>query len=150
MLRRRRYFTVTGHHLSLTPRTVNDRTEEIIAIHETYLVEDENGDETPIPPPDEYPTDLADDILIKYAMNAENGAKFERLWHGETAEYPSHSEADQALCNLLAFWTGGDPHRVERLFNKSGLVRGKWRNRPDYRQRTIQKAIQDCPAYYTT
>lgn len=82
-------------------------------------------------------------------MTAENGAKFDRLWNGDTTEYASHSEADQALCNLLAFWTGGDPHRVERLFYESGLVRDKWRDREDYRDRTIRKAIQDCPAYYT-
>ena len=56
---------------------------------------------------------------------------------GEIAGYPSHSEADLALCNLLAFWTGGDPARMERLFAQSGLVRAKWRNRPDYRERTI-------------
>lgn len=145
-----RYFTVTGHHLSLTPRRVNDRTKAITAIHEAYIADDTNDNETPTPPADEYPTDLSDEELIEYAMTAENGAKFERLWNGDTTEYASHSEADQALCNLLAFWTGGDPHRVERLFYESGLVRDKWRDREDYRDRTIRKAIQDCPAYYTT
>lgn len=145
-----RYFTVTGHHLSLTPTTINNRTEEIAAIHAEYLADNVNSDETPALPTDEYPTDLSDDELIAYAVNAENGDKFERLWHGDIADYPSHSEADQALCNLLAFWTGGDPQRVERLFNQSGLARDKWRNREDYRERTIQKAIRDCLAYYAT
>lgn len=144
-----RYFTVTGHHLSLTPGRVNDRTEEIAVVHEAYIADDETAEEMPSSPIDEHSTELSDDELIAAAMAAENGAKFERLWHGETAEYASHSEADQALCNLLAFWTGGDPHRVERLFYESGLVRDKWRDREDYRDRTIRKAIQDCPAYYT-
>ena len=144
-----RYFTVTGHHLSLTPGRVNDRTTEITAIHEAYIADDTNDNETPTPPADDSPTDFSDDELIEYAMTAENGAKFDRLWNGDTTEYASHSEADQALCNLLAFWTGGDPHRVERLFYESGLVREKWRDREDYRDRTIRKAIQDCPAYYT-
>ena len=81
-------------------------------------------------------------------MNAANGDKFRRLWAGDTAGYPSHSEADQALCNLLAFWTGGDPQRMEELFGRSGLARDKWWERPDYRERTIQTAIEDCAAFY--
>lgn len=144
-----RYFTVTGHHLSLTPARVTDRTEEIAAVHKAYIADDAPADETPPSPTDEHSTELLDDELIAAAMAAENGEKFERLWNGETTEYASHSEADQALCNLLAFWTGGDPYRVERLFNRSDLVRDKWWDREDYRERTIQKAIQDCPAYYT-
>ena len=49
-------------------------------------------------------------------MAARNGADFDRLWHGDTAGYPSHSEADLALCYMLAFWTGRDPGRIDRLF----------------------------------
>lgn len=87
--------------------------------------------------------------LIEKAMNAANGDKFRRLWLGDTSGYDSHSEADQALCNLLAFWTGGDTHRMERLFAKSGLVREKWDDRPEYRERTIQTAVLDCSVFYS-
>ena len=31
-----------------------------------------------------------------------NGAEFSRLWAGDISAYPSHSEADIALCNALA------------------------------------------------
>ncbi|WP_425494407.1 hypothetical protein [Natronoglomus mannanivorans] len=31
-----------------------------------------------------------------------------------------------ALCCLLAFWTGGDATREDRLFRQSGLIREKW------------------------
>jgi putative DNA primase/helicase len=37
-----------------------------------------------------------------------------------------HSPADTPLCRLLAFWTNGDPQRVDRLFRQSGLLREKW------------------------
>lgn len=59
-----------------------------------------------------------------------------------------HSSADAALCSHLAFWTGRDCARMERLFNGSGLVRDKWRNRADYRQRTILRAVSKCKEVY--
>lgn len=91
---------------------------------------------------------LSDEELLERARNAANGEKFERLWNGDISGYPSHSEADQALCNLLAFWTGGDAQQIETLFGQSGLVRKKWRHRADYRERTIRNAIQSCSAFY--
>jgi len=38
-----------------------------------------------------------------------------------------HSSADLALANLLVWWTGCNPARMERLFNRSGLSRGDTR-----------------------
>src|SRR5215212_8895145 len=50
--------------------------------------------------------------------------QFARLYYGgETGDYPSASEADLALCRALAFWSGGDRERIDRLFRKSGLMR---------------------------
>lgn len=51
-----------------------------------------------------------DDDLIEMAKSAKNGAKFAALWRGEWEDlgYPSQSEADQALANLLAFWWNSD------------------------------------------
>jgi primase-polymerase (primpol)-like protein len=37
--------------------------------------------------------------------------------------YPSHSEADIALINILVFWVGADPLRIERVFKRSGMHR---------------------------
>jgi primase-polymerase (primpol)-like protein len=69
-----------------------------------------------------------------------------RLWAGDIAGagYGSHSEADAALCTVLAFWTDGDPAAIDRLFRASGLCRAKWLNRPDYRERTISAALGAC------
>lgn len=139
---------MTGARLSLTPQTVNERTDDLAEVHDEYLASDDEDSGTTPPPADVESADLTDDEIIQYAKNGENSEKFERLWQGDTSGYPSHSEADLTLCNNLAFWTGGDMHQIERLFYQSGLVRDKWRNREDYRERTIQKAIQDCPSYY--
>jgi hypothetical protein len=88
--------------------------------------------------------DLSDEELIEKAMNAENGDKFRRLWRGDTSLHDDdHSRADLALCCQLAFWTGRDERRIERLFDQSGLAdRAKWQDRPDYRERTIAEACR--------
>lgn len=52
-----------------------------------------------------------------------------------------HSSADQALLNHLAFWTGKDGPRMDRLFRKSGLMREKYEKRADYRRESINSAI---------
>lgn len=140
-----RYFTVTGNRVPDAPSTVEQRADELRAIHHDYIAPTESKAE--VEPPTQ-PLSVSDDELLAKAMAAANGDKFEALWNGQTAGYESPSEADQALCTLLAFWTGGDPQRIERLFGQSGLVRDKWRERPDYRERTIRNAIRHCDAFY--
>lgn len=53
-----------------------------------------------------------------------------------------HSSADQSLANALAFWTGRDCARMDRLMRMSALARPKWDDRPDYLETTILKACQ--------
>jgi hypothetical protein len=72
------------------------------------------------------PVALEDAALLKLMFAASNGATIRKLWHGEWEEdprWPSRSEADQALCNHLAWWTRRDAARIDRLFRCSGLVR---------------------------
>jgi primase-polymerase (primpol)-like protein len=89
---------------------------------------------------------LPDSDIIKKALNSKD-SKFHRLWSGDISGYTSHSEADQALCNKLAFWAGKDFAVIDTLFRQSGLNREKWEEREDYREKTIQNAIdstQEC------
>ena len=90
----------------------------------------------------------SDSELIERAMSAKNGLQFSRLWNGDLSDYNyDWSAADQALCNTLAFWTGKDYSAIDRLFRQSGLMRDKW-DREDYRNRTIQRAIDDTRECY--
>jgi putative DNA primase/helicase len=94
---------------------------------------------------------LADDALLQQASTAKNGAKFAALWAGDSTGYPSPSEADLALCMLLAFWTQ-DPDQLDRLFRQSGLMRPKWsapRGDETYGARTIGEALARQTAHYT-
>lgn len=102
----------------------------------------------PAPPPQPAtPVSLDDEELLERARAARNGPKFERLWAGDASGYGSASEADLALCSLLAFWTAHDPDRIDHLFRASGLMRPKW-ERADYRERTITEAAARCRSAY--
>jgi primase-polymerase (primpol)-like protein len=101
------------------------------------------------------PRSLRDTDLLDKARRAANGYGFGRLFdHGAwQGLYPSESEADLALCNYLAFWTGGDTDRMDRLFRQSALFDEKWEERVDYRRRTMELAIASInstynPGYY--
>jgi len=141
-----RYFTMTGNHWGGSPTEALDRQDELTAVHREIFGEDDALD--PPSTHDREPLDLTDRELIEKARNADNGAKFAALWNGDTSGYPSQSEADLALCSLLAFWTQADAARIERLFSQSDLgQRDKWRDRPDYREWTIGKALQRTEVY---
>lgn len=59
-----------------------------------------------------------------------------------------HSSADAALMSHLAFWTGKDMARMDRLFRRSALMRDKYRDRDDYRRDTIGGAARMCKKVY--
>jgi hypothetical protein len=49
----------------------------------------------------------------------------------------------------LAYWCGKDPERMERLFSASALgSREKWKRRPDYRKRTVDRAMRKTVKVY--
>jgi len=73
------------------------------------------------------------------------------LWKGDWSHYPSHSEADMALCSHLAFWTDKSPEQMDRIFRKSGLMRKKWdrvQSGSTYGAITISRAIAMCRDVY--
>lgn len=79
------------------------------------------------------------------ATTAENGQKFFDLFHGRwQSYYGSHSEADIALVNILAFYTDS-PTQVMFMFQGSELYRtatdDKYRKRPTLLQNMIAKAF---------
>lgn len=87
--------------------------------------------------------DAAFDI-VGNLLRQGNADKFRKLYHdGDFSEYGSQSEADCALCAMIAFRTGPDPAMIDRVFRTSALMREKW-EREDYREATIQKGIEAC------
>lgn len=99
----------------------------------------------------------SDEDLIRRAMRSRGAdsafggkASFADLWNCNiealARTYPdvgrayNESQADAALAQHLAFWTGNNCERIERLMMQSKLVREKW-EREDYIERTILNAV---------
>ena len=148
-----RFFTVTGEHLDATPRTVESRIDAIRGVHAGYVQEASVDVEAEPTAPTGDGIDLDDEELLERARAAENGDRFEALFQGRTDGYDSHSEADMALCLHLAFWTGGDPSRMDALFRQSGLFREKWdevhyADGATYGERTIERALDRVDEVY--
>lgn len=166
-----RFFTVTGDVVSKRgepindPRPITERTEALVDVADEYLYED---DEEPGEDRETVEVDIGDIDADNAEIDESQAGSgtldglpeddqerlkqmFRRkrdvyeLWHGSTAGYPSHSEADQALCNHLAYWLDKDPRRIDRAFRRSGLMRPKWtedRGDNTYGELTIAEAIK--------
>lgn len=87
-----------------------------------------------------------DETVLKKARNAKNGTKFISLYdRGDISAYAdNHSDADEALCCMLYYWTDGDRDQMDRLFRSSALFSEKWdekRGDTTYGWLTIDKAF---------
>ncbi len=140
-----RFFALTGDAVPGAPLEVADCSQSIAELHAEVWP----PTETPVHRGNgASPVRVEDSDLLEKARQAANGARFDALWNGDTSAYGGDdSAADLALCDLLAFWTGGDAERIDRLFRQSGLYRPKW-ERLDYRERTIGKALEEPREYY--
>lgn len=111
-----------------------------------------------------------DDTLIEMALRSASHsagamfsgkATFADLWQRNVPvlarNFPHHSgdpglfdwsSADSALLSQLAFWTGRDMPRMDRLFRRSGLMREKYAMRDDYRTNSVQNAARLVRSVY--
>jgi putative DNA primase/helicase len=144
---RARFLVVTGWHLEDTPTEIRPCQEELDRLYQRVFGEEDTqqGPDLPLSPG----SNLEDNEIPKRILRSKHSVKFDRLWRGDISGYESPSDADLGLCGILAFWTGGDTTQIERLFAQSGLCRTKWTKRPDYRQRTIRKALEGKTDFYT-
>ena len=148
------YLTMTGHHLGGTPTTIEPRQNALEALHKEVFGKPQAAPQPQAP--SKAPSGangLTDFALIDKALAAANGHKFELLWKGDTSAHGGDdSSADFDLCSRLAWWTGGDPGRIDRLFRQSGLMRKKW-DRPTagstYGAMTINKALAGMTEFYS-
>lgn len=145
-----RFFVMTGNVLDDAHTGIEARTEELAEVHKKYLNEQKKKI---IQKTAEIVHNLSDDEIISKALDGKNGDLFGQLMNGSwKGRYKSQSEADLALCNILAFYTGRDYSAIDRIFRRSGLYREKWEERRSdgtYGSATIKLAVQDCDQTYT-
>lgn len=99
-------------------------------------------------------------LVSKSSLNAlGRGVTFRHLWEGDETVLGDHfpspsgdvydrSSADLSLLTRLAFFTGKDHGRMDRMFRMSALGRREKWEREDYRVNSISQAIASCHKVY--
>ena len=141
----KRVFLITGNHIEGTPHTVNEVSEQALRpIYEKIDPPVQKSQNKVGVQKKEVLGNLSrtDEEIIELCKNAANGEKFSKLFSGNwQGTYDSQSEADLALCNLIAFRTK-DFDQIDRIFRKCGLYRPKWDENEIARINTITKALK--------
>lgn len=74
-----------------------------------------------------------------FTANVETiGARWPDPQQGRGFDY---TNAEQSLANMLAFWTGRNCERIERIMRMSALARSKWDTHATYLENTILRAV---------
>jgi len=115
-----RYLSITGHHRAGLPQTIENRAEEVRALHERVFT----APKVIVKPRRETPITLSDSELLEKMFRARNGANIKALYSGDVGGR-GRSEADMALCGHLA-WYSKEAAQIDRIFRGSGLMRDKW------------------------
>lgn len=135
-----RFICMTGNLISDTTE-LKDCTQTIADINYAYIGKKK------VYEPIYTQSTKSDSDLVRAIENSRQGEKFKRLYGGDTSGYPSHSNADFALCSILAWWTN-DFSQIDRIFRNSGLYRDKWdssRGTLTYGAKLIQDAMSVQP-----
>ena len=147
-----RFFTMSGN--TAYDYDITDCTDSIKPLHEKYI----GGGSAPKPkaahasPPAIAPVSESVSELLEKCRRSKQGALLDALMAGDfSGNYSSQSEADMALCNILAFWLQRDAEAMDSVFRTSGLMRDKWDRKQSgstYGALTIQKAVSECVTCY--
>lgn len=91
-----------------------------------------------------YREQTEDDERVTFRMfNAHNGDKAKNIYNGHWQQYVSSaSEADQALFNIIVFYTK-NKEQIVRIFQRSALGTRKKAYRQDYLERSIGLAFDN-------
>jgi hypothetical protein len=141
-----RYMTLTGNVYRKAP--VGNYQELLNELYEEMSSRSSSGSEDleiiaayspSVGLPPEYAARC--NAVWRAAASASNGKLFETLWAGNWRQlYPSQSEADMALMNILAFHTR-DINVLKGLFRQSALGRRAKAQREDYINATIRRSF---------
>jgi hypothetical protein len=136
----KKFITLTGNNFR-GPGSIESRQE---ALDQFYYENFPAQTDTPKEITQKSPP-LTDEEVLTLCRKAKNKDKFYMLFEGKHQE--NNSEADLALIAVLAFYTQ-DKEQLDRLFRQSKLYRDKWEKRADYRERTIEKALEGIKETY--
>ena len=144
-----RFFTVTGD--AINGKQMLSEPDTLRRLYKKYLKGEEEEEEKKSfksPHQSNTPEDL-----IHHINQSQQARNFNQLMSGDIAAYPSQSEADAALCMILAFWTKKDSSKIDEIFRTSQLYRPKWDQKHSqdgstYGEMTIRNCIGACVEIY--
>lgn len=147
-----RFFTMTGKRIGKY-KEVTETSERVFkTIYDKYLPDNT----VKYPTPDNYQQNihnLSEIDVINEIYKSKQSKLFDDLMKGTYEPYyNSHSEADMALANILAFWCAKDYTQMDSIFRQSNLYREKWdekRKNSTYGEQTLFKAINEANNIYT-
>lgn len=151
-----RFFTFTGNQITDCDYLA-DKTDTLLLFLDKYMKRNVNDSQqldltAGVECRQEQTADaVCDDIQHRLfvASHAKNGELFNSLYNGNIGDYPSMSEAVQALMNMLVFYFGdGGAGLVRDMFMSSGLATGKWAKRNDIIDATIENAFNRVSERY--
>ena len=148
-----RYFAMTGDIIGNFFQ-ISDGSENIKPLYEKYIGAHRKSEKSSPSAISIRPRmSKTEDELLHMAMNSRQGLAFSELYAGHwEGKYSSQSEADMALCSMLAFWCGRDTAMMDKLFRRSGLMREKWERKQSgttYGALTLQKAAATCDKVFS-
>lgn len=141
-----KFLTVTGN--ALRERNIEERNNQLQTVLDKYMKRPNARKTQRLNAGKSY---LSDASVLEKLANSKQADKFNRLWNGDIAGYPSPSDADMALATILAFWCGGDIEQMDRLFRQSGLMRSKWERQlggSTYGLVTLENAVARTNDFY--
>ena len=147
-----RFFALTGNNIIPDPTIKSMSDDEMKTLYE-FLFGKDNIVQLHSESDNITPVDLSVAEIIKRAENsAKTGTRFTMFMKGGWEQfYSSHSEADMAFANDLAFWTGRDFHKMDTIFRNSSLMREKFDEKHGavtYGTSLLNKAINETRNIY--
>lgn len=147
-----RFFAMTGNKIGPYSGINKPDTPALKKLYEKYI-EPKSVLKMPMRTDDRFAVNnLSEDEIIAKMLNSKTGDRIRLLLVGGWEKfYTSQSEADLALANDLAFWTGRDFSKMDSIFRGSSLMRPKWdekHGKTTYGVATLNKAINETSNVY--
>ncbi len=143
---KKRFCCMTGDIISKN-KEITDYQEKLDEVMRKYLPKRIISPPVLLRPP----ISMDDTEVLKRAFRSKSGNKIAQLYRGDISGYASHSNADMAFLDYIAFYTR-DESQLDSIMRSSGLYREKWdepRGESTYGRITIKQALSHVSNTYS-
>jgi hypothetical protein len=137
------YATLTGNVLNGSNVVAKRQGELADVYHQVFAKDGEEKPDSDVHSDFAAWRNVADEEIVKL-VRGKRDSHYDKLW--ASGHQGDKSKDDFDLCCKLAFYTGRDSDRIDRLFRRSRLYRKKWderRGSSTYGRNTIREAVAE-------